>query len=81
MKIKIITKAQIEEEKIQRRHDAEILAMRLKFMGRLLQGCRDARDYLAHAGPMKAEDEAEYGVMPFRELMVQLNSLLDREGR
>jgi hypothetical protein len=76
MKLRLITKQQIAEEKERERKREAIAATRMKFMGRLLQAVRDARDYLRVS---EAVHDTVPGVMSYSDLMSELNALLDRD--
>jgi hypothetical protein len=77
MRIQFITKQQDKEALAQEMKRLKIAADRMKFLGRLLQAVRDCRDYLGHAGAW--DHENQYNIVPFRDLMADLNSLLDRD--
>ena len=76
MKLRFINKQQIADEKERERERISIAATRMKFMGRLLQAVRDARDYLRVS---EAAHDTVPGTLSYSDLMTELNSLLDRD--
>lgn len=76
MKLRVITAQQVEAERAEAKERQRIAAMRLKFMGRLLQAVRDARDYLRVS---EASHDTVPGTLSYSDLMSELNSILDHD--
>lgn len=78
MKLRVITKQQIADEKERDKDRTRIAAERMKFMGRLLTAVRDARDYMKNnPPPLGTPRMSEWD--SYRDTMSELNSLLDRD--
>lgn len=78
MKIQFVTKAQEAETKAIEIKRQQIALDRMKFLGRLLQAVRDARDYMLHnAPPLGSARMAEYD--RYKDVLTELGSLLDRD--